>query len=84
MKERLGYVYFIEAAGSGFVKIGWTCFQPSSAKRLKEMQTSCPHELVLLGFARASRTTRGHSTSSSPRCTTGASGSGLSLSCAGT
>lgn len=39
-------IYFIEAVGSGAVKIGYTDAEP--AERLRQLQTGCPLELRLL------------------------------------
>jgi len=41
-----GFVYFIEASESGFLKIGWA---KDPVKRLRELQTGCPYELTILG-----------------------------------
>lgn len=38
-------IYFIEAVGAGLVKIGFTDGDP--AKRLRQLQTGCPHQLRL-------------------------------------
>lgn len=40
-------VYFIEAVGSGFVKIGYVADFHSIADRIRQMQTGCPYELRL-------------------------------------
>lgn len=39
-------IYFIEAVGADRLKIGYTLSQPE--KRLKEIQTGCPHKLQVL------------------------------------
>lgn len=41
-----GCIYFIEAVGTGFVKIGFT--KQMAGLRLRELQTASPHELKLL------------------------------------
>lgn len=40
-------IYFALASGTDLVKIGFTSGDP--LKRLGELQTGCPHKLVLLG-----------------------------------
>jgi hypothetical protein len=40
------YTYFIQAVGTELVKIGKAC---SIYRRLKSLQTTCPHQLKLLG-----------------------------------
>lgn len=39
-------IYFAKAIGTEFVKIGFTAGDP--AKRVADLQTACPHELVVL------------------------------------
>lgn len=46
-------IYFIEAAGAGLVKIGFT--DGSAAERLKKLQTGCPHRLELLAVTPGDR-----------------------------
>lgn len=48
----MSYVYFIAAEPYDHVKIGWSLHQPT--RRMKELQTGCPHELDLLAWAPAS------------------------------
>jgi hypothetical protein len=46
---RYGYVYFVEAVGTGTVKIGW-CNYERLDRRIASLQTGCPHELKLLTY----------------------------------
>lgn len=43
-----GVIYFIEAIGTGFVKIGFT--RQMAGKRMQDLQVACPHELKLLAW----------------------------------
>ena len=43
-------IYAILASGTQYVKFGWANSERGVFKRLKGMQTGCPHELVLLGY----------------------------------
>lgn len=45
-REGRTVVYFIEAIGANRLKIGYTVGEPE--KRLKELQTGCPHKLRLV------------------------------------
>ena len=49
----MGYVYLISARGTGKLKIGFSLKAPEN--RLRNLQTSNPHELQLLCFLRGSR-----------------------------
>lgn len=48
--HRVGQLYFIATEDLSYVKIGWTSTAP--AKRAKELQTGCPHRLVVIGRIR--------------------------------
>lgn len=45
VKDQTGFVYFVRAGSDGPVKIGFTA---NVEKRISELQTGCPHKLVLL------------------------------------
>src|SRR5262245_55349967 len=49
-----GYVYFIEAAGSRRIKIGWSA---TPWKRIAELSTACPFPLELLKVTYGARQT---------------------------
>lgn len=42
----LGFVYFVQVAGDGPIKIGWTA---DPQQRLIHLQIACPYSLILLG-----------------------------------
>lgn len=49
MKEReLSHTYFVQAIGTDMIKIGMA---KSVFRRIQSLQTSCPHELQLLGVS---------------------------------
>lgn len=50
-------IYFIQADGTDRVKIGFTAGDP--AKRLADLQTGCPHRLVILATASGSEQDEG-------------------------
>lgn len=43
-----GCIYFVEAIGTGYVKIGFT--RGIASRRVRELQTASPHELKLLAW----------------------------------
>ena len=43
-----GTIYFVEAVGTGYVKIGFT--RQMASRRVRELQTASPHELRLLAW----------------------------------
>lgn len=43
-----GFVYFVRAGRTNTLKIGWA--RSDVEKRLRELQTGCPHTLHLIGF----------------------------------
>lgn len=49
----LGWVYLIEAVGTGTLKIGYSAQYPG--KRLGNLQTANPHDLRLVGFLTGTR-----------------------------
>lgn len=44
--EREGTLYLIEAEDAGAIKVGFTSLPVE--KRLRDLQTGCPHNLILL------------------------------------
>jgi hypothetical protein len=48
-----GWVYLIEAVGTGTVKIGYSAQYPG--KRMSSLQTANPHDLRLIGFVTGTR-----------------------------
>lgn len=48
-------IYIIRAKGTGMVKIGFTKKKAGINKRLRSIQTGCPHELKLLGYMPGSK-----------------------------
>jgi hypothetical protein len=55
----VGLIYFVEADGSGLIKIGYTDDNHDPRSRLKQLETGCPFPLKLLGCVRGDRRKEG-------------------------